>query len=183
MKNLLLILFLFLTCAPPPVTDPFVFQNQGIQIDLKADHMLNTYNGRAHTVKLAIYQLKDNGAFKELSTNREGIRDLLRVQKFDPSVITFEQAIVNPNDSRLLILDRAAGTRWIGIVAGYYSSQETLPPVKLLEIPLKAKRKSIIRRLGEFSGLMTPYEKRHIPPLFIQLVFTPVTMYETSIYR
>ena len=179
----LLIIALLLSCAPPPVSDPFVFRNDGIQIDLKADHMLNTYNNKAHTVKLAIYLLTDNAAFQERSKSQEGIRDLLQVHKFDPSVASYEKAIVKPNDSHLLIMDRAAGAKWIGIVAGYYSPQGDLPPTKLLEIPFKTKRKRIIRRFGEFTGLLTPYENRYVPALLVQLVLTPETMYETSIFR
>ena len=180
---ILAILILFLSCSPPPATDPFVFRNDAIQIDLRADHMLNAYDGETHSVKLAIYQLTDNVAFHERSKNDEGIRDLLRVHKFDQSVVSYEKFIVKPNDSRLLILDRIAGAKWIGIVAGYYSPQGDFPPIRILEIPSRAKRKSLFRRFGEFTGFMTPYENRYIPTLLIQLVFTPETMYETSIFR
>lgn len=174
---------LFLFCAPPPATDPFVYRNEGIQIDVKADHLLNTYDGEAHSVKIAVYQLTNNTAFLERSKTRDGCNELLRSQKFDPSVIHFEQAIAKPNDSRLITIDRIAGAKWIGVIAGYYKPSAGLPPSLLIEIPTAAKRKNFIRRFGEFTGLMTPSDIRYVPTMLVELVLTPQTMYETSIFR
>jgi type VI secretion system VasD/TssJ family lipoprotein len=178
-----IVALLLQSCTPPPPVDPFTFSDEGIQIELKADHQLNSYDGQAHTIKLAIYQLSNNSAFQEQTANQEGIRKLLNVGKFDPSVLSFKQMIVKPNDARLLVLDRAAGAKWVGIVAGYFTSQDQTPPFACIEIPIKSKRKSVVRRVSESAGLLAPLDNRYVPAMLIQLVLTPETMYETSAFR
>jgi predicted component of type VI protein secretion system len=172
-----------LFCSPPPPVDPFVYRNEGIQIDLKADHMLNTFDGEAHSIKLGVYQLSNNAAFLERNITLKGCNELLKISKFDPTVVNYKQYIVNPSDSRLLIIDRAAGAKWIAVIAGYYTSHDSLPPSVLIEIPLITKRKTILRRLLEFTGLLTPVDARSVPATLIELILTPTTMYETSVFR
>lgn len=179
----LLYLTVFLQCTPPPTGDPFVYQKDGIQIDIHADQKLNTYDGVAHSLKLVIYQLTDNSAFLQNAATTEGARKLLKTENFDQSVVGYEQVIIKPNDAVILSYDRITGAKWVGVVAGYYKNDDLPPPSVVLQIPSVPDRKSIFRRLFEKTGLLTSSEKKHVPQFLIQLMMTPSTMYETSSFR
>jgi type VI secretion system VasD/TssJ family lipoprotein len=170
-------------CTTPPQSDPYIYRANGLQFDIRADQMLNSYDGEAHALKLAVYQLSDNAAFIELQKNAEGAKKLLKISKFDPTVIGYEQIIVRPNESRIVTLDRINQAKWIGVVAGYYNADNGKYPSALIKIGSVSKKKSFIRRAGEFLKLLAPSDIQYVPQIAFQLMLTPITMYETSVFR
>lgn len=170
-------------CALPPQTDPYVYSEKGLQIDIRADQLLNSWDGESHTVKLAIYQLSENGAFIERQKSNQELLNLLKVKKFDPTVVGYEQLILHPNESRIISVDRVNQAKWIGVVAGYYRTDSSPVPSTLIKIPTVSKKKSGLRKAGEFLKILKPYEIVYVPQIAIQLILTPLTMYETSIFR
>jgi type VI secretion system VasD/TssJ family lipoprotein len=160
-----------------------VYSEKGLQIDIRADQLLNSWDGEAHTVKLAIYQLSENSAFIEKQKSNQELLNLLKVKKFDPTVVGYEQLIIQPNESRIISVDRVNQAKWIGIVAGYFRTDSTPVPSTLVKIPTVSKKKSGLRKAGEFLKILQPYEIVYVPQIAIQLILTPLTMYETSIFR
>ncbi len=173
----------FCMCSLPPQTDPYIYQERGLQIDIRADQLLNSWDGSAHTVKLVIYQLSENGAFIERQKSNQELLNLLKAKKFDPTVVGYEQLIINPNESRILSIDRVNQAKWIGVVAGYYRTDSSPVPATLIKIPTVSKKKSALRKAGEFLKILKPYDIVYVPQIAIQLILTPLTMYETSIFR
>jgi type VI secretion system VasD/TssJ family lipoprotein len=178
-----IIMSTFVACSPPPPLDPYVYKASGLQFDIKADQQLNLYDGEAHTLKLAIYQLSENGPFIELQKSAEGTQKLLKLSKFDPVVVGYEQIIVHPNESRIITLDRINQAKWIGIVAGFYSSTNEKYPASLLNIATLSKKKTFVRRALEYVKLLAPSDIQYVPQTAYQIMLTPHTMYETSIFR
>jgi type VI secretion system VasD/TssJ family lipoprotein len=173
----------FVACTPPPPVDPYVYKANGLQFDIRADQQLNTYDGEAHTLKLVIYQLSDNGPFIELQKSVDGTQKLLKMSKFDPIVLGYEQLIVHPNESRIITLDRINQAKWIGVVAGFYSSTNEKYPASLLKIASLSKKKTFVRRTLEYFKLISPSDIQYVPQTAYQIMLTPHTMYETSIFR
>ena len=102
---------------PIPVWD---FEPEGITIHYEADKLLNVFNDEPHTVVMIVYQLTGIDAFNNLVKNEDGLKKLLREESFDLTVLSIDRIIVQPEDTKTLVVDRAEKARWVGIVAGYY---------------------------------------------------------------
>jgi predicted component of type VI protein secretion system len=183
---------IFWMCTPPPQPNFYTYCPNGLQLDIRADQNLNSYSGEAHSLKLVVYQFTDNAAFIERQKSSDGLKQLLKENKFDPAVVGYDRLIIHPNESRIVSFDRINLARWVGIVAGFYcaegedsrcrTSLDQIPSV-LVQIPSVAKKKSFIRRAGEFIKLLPPSDVYYVPQMAIQLMLTSQTMYETSVFR
>ena len=152
-----------LSCSSKPDPAPsWGYEPGGIRITYTADRMLNNVEGRSHTVLLAVYQLTDGNAFQKLAKYEDGIRRLLEGQQADPTFTAVRKFFVEPGESKTISLDRAESTKWLGVVAGYYS----LDPAKVsrvFEIPFTVQTEGFISR--------TRVAK--VPPLQLDLVLGP----------
>ena len=100
----------------------WTFGPQGIVLNMKASEGLNQYRDRAHTLAMCVYQLSSSKSFDERAQTNEGVSTLVGCQRFDETVIHFEQIFVTPGENRSVVLDRREGTRAVGLAAGYYAS-------------------------------------------------------------
>ena len=119
--------------APPP--PQYVYKSDAIKINVKADRELNRYQQKAHTLLTCVYQLHDPNTFNQLRRNDDGINQLLSCQRFDGSVTSTERLIIRPGQEKSFTLDRAEGTKYIGLVTGYYEMRPE-DMVRLLEVPI-----------------------------------------------
>lgn len=142
----LLLAFLVWSCAskqlPPPALE---YQERAIKIRVKADPQLNLSDGKPHTLLVCIYQLKDPNALNQLASDQEGLYRLLECNLFDASVAGAKKLIIQPGQDTTFNLDRAEGTRYVAVAAGYYLIQRERM-VRLYEIPVVIEKKGIIRR-------------------------------------
>jgi len=134
------------------VTTPFIcpFKENAIQLSLKADSLLNLYDNEPHTLDLCFYQLKNPNVFKLKSKYEDGLLELLECKLFDPTVTDFERITVQPGKDQTLIVDRADGSNYFGVVAGYFEMQIDRI-ARFQEIPVTTKTK-----------IMTPWKKYQV---------------------
>ncbi len=141
-----LLFILLFSCAPRPVPQPsWTFETGAIRIGYRADPMLNAYDGAAHTVVLAVFQLTGPETFSDIAKTPDGIRSLLEGKKFDESVVGFGSYIIQPGQEGAIRLDRSENGRWVGIVAGYYD----LSPDRVtatFSVPVVTKTKGVFRK-------------------------------------
>jgi type VI secretion system VasD/TssJ family lipoprotein len=132
---------LILGCSgvPKNVLKESPAEPEAIVLNIKADSMLNQYNGEPHTLVLCVYQLSVPDVFKEMVKNDEGLSRLMSCNSFGDSVTAYQRAIVNPGEVTSIVIDREKGTLFVGLVAGYY---ESLPgkSTKLFKIPITVYR-------------------------------------------
>jgi type VI secretion system VasD/TssJ family lipoprotein len=121
---LLFFLFFFSFITSCASTPSYLYEESAITLDLKSAEDLNLYDGQAHTLLLCVYQLKNPSTFKQLAEENEGITTLLDCSRFDPSVTGSKRLVIQPNEETIRTLDRAEGTKYVGIVAGYYKMQK-----------------------------------------------------------
>ena len=134
--------------SSPPQVDHVRYRPKAIEIYLKADAQLNLYEGSPNSLRVCIYQLRDPNSFNQYAQEREGLRKLLEGERFDGSVTNAKKVVVQPGREETMSLDRAEGTRYVGVVAGYYllDSLEKDKLVRLFEIPVLVEKKGIIRK-------------------------------------
>ncbi|HQG30588.1 MAG TPA: type VI secretion system lipoprotein TssJ [Deltaproteobacteria bacterium] len=146
-KNILLlscVVFWAASCAAPSPAR-WEYEEKAINLSFEADKKLNVRDGKAHTLSVCVYQLKDPNAFRQLAEDADGLYKLLGCSSFDSSVVNARRVIVNPGKSLKVSLDRADGAKFVGIVAGYYNIDRD-KIVRLYKIP-QEKRGLISRRM------------------------------------
>ncbi|MBI4848460.1 MAG: type VI secretion system lipoprotein TssJ [Nitrospirae bacterium] len=128
-RNILLLFFallVFLTysCAGMGRGPEYGYEKEGIIVHLKSDPQLNLYQKSPHTLFLCLYQLKDPNTFNQLMDETDGMQKLLECSRFDQSVTGAKSLVILPNQEKTEKLDRAEGTKYVGIIAGYYTLQK-----------------------------------------------------------
>ncbi|MFZ0449532.1 MAG: type VI secretion system lipoprotein TssJ [Desulfatiglandaceae bacterium] len=139
-------LFFICSCASKPLPPPeFTYGKGEIQLQLQASPDLNSYEGSPHTLLLCLYQLKDPNAFNQLTGDEDGLYKLLECGPFDPSVTNIKRLIMRPGQATSVQLDRAEGTKYVGLVAGY-SLMKKENMIRLFKIPVLVEEKGFISR-------------------------------------
>lgn len=120
-----------------------------IQVRFKADPQLNRFERNPHALLICLYQLEEPDAFKQLAQERDGIPKLLECNRFDPTVVSARQIVLQPGQELHDIRDRGNAARYLGIATGYYS----LGKRKVTDLsPLSTNRK------GDPSGSLVRIE-------------------------
>lgn len=108
-------------CSFSKKDDEFAYGKDAILFDVKASKDLNTFNDQPHTLVVVVYQLADPNVFNQMIEEPDGVAKLLEAGAFDASVLSRRKFVVQPREQKKLHVDRAAGVRYLGVVAGYYS--------------------------------------------------------------
>jgi len=144
--GLLLICFVGCSSKKMPSSPPqFHFEQDAVRIHLEASPQLNVFDGTPHTLFMCIYELTDPNMFNTYLENPTGISDLLACNRFDPSVVNFKRAIIQPGAIQEIVLDRAEGAHYVGIVAGYFLLSKE-KAVRLFSIPILTETKGVINK-------------------------------------
>lgn len=109
--------------ATSPAEMKWTYQVNAISLELRVDKNLNEYNGSPHTLSLCVYQLSEKNKFNELAGTPTGLTKLYECNSFDKSVTHLQREFVQPGHDTTLSLDRAEGTKFVGVAAGYYDLQ------------------------------------------------------------
>ncbi|MGL1862945.1 MAG: type VI secretion system lipoprotein TssJ [Pseudodesulfovibrio sp.] len=109
--------------ASSPAEIKWTYQVNAISMELRADKKLNEYDGSPHTLLLCVYQLSDTIKFKELAGTSTGLTKLYDCKSFDKSVTHVQRVFVQPDHNATETMDRAEGTKYVGVAAGYYDLQ------------------------------------------------------------
>jgi len=130
---------------PPPdkkTEQQWLFEKDAIQLSIKVDPKLNYYQNASHTLSICMYQLKDPNSFNQLSGNQNGLYQILECNLFDPSVTAFKHLTIQPGENQTLSFDRAEGSKYIAIAAGYFSLEKDRI-TRLFEIPVDVKHSGL----------------------------------------
>lgn len=131
--------------APEIEPDKWSYQRSAIRLVLNADPQLNSHDGLPHTLHLCLYQLKDPNAFNQFTGDEDGLYLLLDCSVFDPTVTSFQRLTIQPGQQLTQSFDRAEGSRYVGIAAGYYIIEKERM-TRFLKIPVKIKRRGLTFR-------------------------------------
>lgn len=139
LASLLFCLVVLSSCGPktpPPLPTPqWIYAKDGITLHFKADNLLNMNDDNPHTLLVCLYQLRDKSMFEQLAGNEDGIYQLLDGESFGDSVSTVKRLFIQPKEDLSIVMDRLAGTRYLGIVAGYVVLQKERM-IRIIDIPI-----------------------------------------------
>ena len=151
MKRFLLILiagslFLLSACAAKQLPPPqWTYEKEAIKLEIIADPLLNMDDGKAHTLHVCVYQLKDPNGFNQLANDQNGLYKLLDCGLFDQSVAASKRLIINPGEQTTLVLDRAENAKYLAIVAGYYGLLKDRI-TRLVQVPVVIKEEGVFAK-------------------------------------
>ena len=134
-------------CAATIKKAEWKFEKEAIRVHIKADHRLNLYNRKAHTLYVCFYQLSELNAFDQLTQDENGIRKLLEGRLFDASVAAVASKVILSEENITLTLDRAERAQYFAIVTGYYAQLSDERMVRRHKIQVFKKRESFIKRI------------------------------------
>ena len=127
--------------APVRIDCDYGYQKDAIVFDLAASPDLNRFSNQAPSVVLVFHALSDPNSFNQLLESAEGVGRLLEGKRFDPSALSTRQVVVQPGETKKLVMDRVQGTRYVGVVAGFYNQQAqnfsrlySIPTLKLTSL-------------------------------------------------
>lgn len=134
--------------APPvPVEDPnqlvWSWQPKALHLAITADQDLNRYEEQPHALMLCLYQLSSATAWGELAKTPAGVKNLLKCEGFDNSVVQSERLFIQPGEQRQLTLDRLEKGRYVAFVAGYaHPTAQRISPI--FSFPVQHSTKGLL---------------------------------------
>lgn len=137
----------------PPVPD-YLYEKDGVRMQIKSDRQLNLSDNNAHTLMVCMYQLNSTSMFNQLSSNEDGIYQLLDCERFNESVTSVKRLIIQPGQDLTYVMDRMAGTRHVALVAGYFVlEKERMTRVFNIPVVIESKKKARADKLDFFVNL------------------------------
>jgi predicted component of type VI protein secretion system len=133
---------LFFGCTAKIKKPEWKFGKDAVRVHIKADHKLNLYNSKAHTLYVCFYQLTELNAFDQLTQDAAGIRKLLECKLFDNSVAAVNSKIIHAGENLTIILDRAERAEYFVMVTGYFAQLDNARMVRRHKIRVIKKRTS-----------------------------------------
>lgn len=118
------------------------FGKDAIRVHIEADHKLNLYNSKAHTLYVCFYQLTELNALDQLTQDEAGIRKLLEAKLFDNSVAAVNSKIIHAGENLTIILDRAERAKYFVMITGYFSQLNNARMIRRHKIQMIKKRTS-----------------------------------------
>ncbi|WP_136526062.1 type VI secretion system lipoprotein TssJ [Geomonas ferrireducens] len=91
-----------------------------MSLTVQADPQLNRYEKTSHALMLCLYQLREPEGFRLLVQARDGLPRLLECGRFDASVVSARQIVVQPGQTVSQNCDKVEGARYLGLATGYY---------------------------------------------------------------
>jgi type VI secretion system VasD/TssJ family lipoprotein len=124
MKKSILLLFtpfimtMIVACAGG---SQYTYEKEAIVLKVKSDSQLNLYRNSPHTLLMCLYQFRDPNLFNQLLDEKDGLQKLLDCSRFDGSITSAKSFFVLPNEEKMVKIDRVEGTKYVGLIAGYYN--------------------------------------------------------------
>ena len=129
--------------AKAKVTWPYA--KEGILLELASDIDLNFYSNQSHTLALGIWQFDDEKVFIKLLTDKAELIKALVTGNLPKGVLQLDRYVIQPDTKVLLKLDRAQGSKYVGILAGYYQFTGS-GAARYFRIPLNIQSSGLISK-------------------------------------
>lgn len=129
--------------AKAKVTWPYA--KEGILLELASDIDLNFYSNQSHTLALGIWQFDDEKVFIKLLTDKAELIKALVTGNLPKGVLQLDRYVIQPDTKVLLKLDRAQGSKYVGILAGYYQFTPS-GAARYFRIPLNIQSSGLISK-------------------------------------
>jgi type VI secretion system VasD/TssJ family lipoprotein len=95
------------------------YEQQGIQLNITADPMLNETGGQAHNLLLVVAQMEDPNAFSAFARDPELLTNLLLSDRAPEGILDIQRIYIEPGAQRELSIHRVQSAKYVGIAAGY----------------------------------------------------------------
>jgi len=118
------------------------FEAEAILLNVRADTVLNQYDGLSHTLVLNVVQTAEAQPFQALA---KGPAALLKAMESGngPGVLGLERFYIEPGTTRQIVLDRMEKAKYVGIIAAYYGS-EPARNARLFRIGVDVKTEGLV---------------------------------------
>lgn len=129
--------------AKAKVTWPYA--KEGILLELAADINLNFFSNQSHTLALGVWQFDDEKVFIKLLNDRAELMKALVTGNLPKGVLQLDRYVIQPDTKILLKIARVQGSKYVGILAGYYSFTPSTA-ARYFRIPLNIQSSGLISK-------------------------------------
>jgi type VI secretion system VasD/TssJ family lipoprotein len=121
------------------------YGNAALRVDVDTDAALNSYDGEAHSVVLALVQAADPGAFYQFLDTPDLVAKVLQGSRPPSTLLQVTRYALEPARKAQIRLDRAQGARYLGIVAAFYDVP-VAKGAKLFNLPVAMDSSGLVVR-------------------------------------
>lgn len=142
-------------CAgQPPLPPGYDFGKNALVIHVKTAKEILPSRGSEALLSLCVHQLNETGAFERYADEPLGLETLKECVLMPPGGVCVKELGIRPGQDYTFVLDRAEGSRFVGLVAGYAGLGESAT-VRLFEIPvIEIKKGWMLRRSLQETDLV-----------------------------
>ncbi len=137
-------------CVGKPVmkvsSNAWGYKPNAVRIQVQARGALNVVNGQSHTLVLGVFQLSDPGKFSVLGSTANGLYQLLSGSQTDKSIVNFQRFIIQQGERKTFVLARAAGAKYVALVAGYNNINPEMDRV-IFNVPIHVIPQGFVSKL------------------------------------
>jgi type VI secretion system VasD/TssJ family lipoprotein len=119
---------------------PYELEPDAVLIHYIADAELNLYNDQPHALTLVIYQLTMPDLYYKYKSEKNGLEELLRLEVDDTSITGTNRIDIQPSDGKTVKFARYTGTKYVAIIAGY-NTLENSQVSEIFKIPTGTQKR------------------------------------------
>lgn len=140
----LLCSFFLSSCTCRYIESQWTFENDAINVHMKADEQANFHGNSGHPVNLCFYQLTSVSSFDSLTMVPERLNELLECTTlFDNTFLERKFISVQPGDHVTYHFDRVEYAKYVAVVASYQDFRRE-NVVRTYEIPVNVEKSGTI---------------------------------------
>lgn len=146
----------------------WTYAQQGIQVNVQADEMLNETGGQAHNLLLVVTQMEDPNAFSAYARDPERLADLLLADRAPEGILDIQRFYIEPGAQRDIPINRVQSARYVGVATGY-AQLDPARTARLYQIGVDV----------DHTGWIFREHSAQPEPLAIQLRLGPVGIHDS----
>jgi type VI secretion system VasD/TssJ family lipoprotein len=97
------------------------YSEKGVHVNWTASTDLNVSGGDPHSLLLTVLQMPDPNVFRQAAASSQGLSALLSAATLPTGFTSMQRIFIQPGKRGDTWLPRAEGTRYVAVIAGYYS--------------------------------------------------------------
>lgn len=112
------------------------YEANALQLSVKTNAALNTYEGKAHSVVIAVVQSAEPASFYSVLQNPDALVKILQTGQPSGKLLQVTRFIAEPGRQAEVLFDRAQDAKYVGFIVGY-QAVPLAKTAKLFNLPVK----------------------------------------------
>ena len=121
------------------------YGSAALRLEISSDAALNSYDGEAHSVVLAVVQTSEPEAFYQFLETPDIVAKVLQGTRGPAGLLQTTRYAIEPGRKAKIRLDRAQGAHYVGVIVAFYDVP-VAKTAKLFNLPVDVSSSGIVVR-------------------------------------